>query len=920
MNLEIKAFMEDRGNMLHVPQPFRNMIAQVQLGSFQKNHEKFFTEMLGDIDTPSLPFGLVNVHGEGDETTTSYQSLSQALNDRLRREAKQMGVSVASLCHLAWAQVISRTSGENRVVFGTILFGRTQSGPGADSSMGLFINTLPLRVDLNGTVYESVLRTHTRLASLLEHEDASLVLAQRCSNVQQGTPLFNSILNYRHNVSTAESSSINPGIEYLQYRERTNYPLTLSVEDYGTELGLTVDVVQPLDPERICGYMQQALQSLTEALDHKPDMLAHQLEVLPLEERKLLLRTWNETQQDFPSHQCIHHLFEQQVDRTPQATALVFMDQSLSYSELNERANRLAHYLVGLGVQPDTLVAICVERSFSMIIGVLAILKAGGAYVPLDPTYPKERLIDILEAAMPGIVVVDNVGHVALKEAKLNKPCHQGKNGTNAQDMANTNVIITYPVKDLLTSRNTLLDHGDESPIVLIDINERRLLPHTNPEVPKLTSRHLAYVMYTSGSTGKPKGVMIEHQGVVNLAFFRPSDFHVDVSSRVLQFTTLSFDLSVSEILMALYSGASLYLLQDHIRTDPTLLWDFLARHFITHITVTPSLISSNTDLIPLETPITFIMGGEALPTTVLRTLRTLAPYGSIINDYGPTEATIAATAMRCTDDPNGEIVSIGRPLANKLIYILDEHGQPVPRGAIGELYIGGVGIARGYLNRLELSSKVFFPDPFSKDPGGRMYKTGDLARYVSDANIEFLGRNDHQVKVRGFRIELGEIEACLVDHTLVDKAAVIATGEGSDKKLVAYVVAKPNDQLVNTLRTHLSSKLPDYMVPAAIVRLDALPLTSNGKLDRKALPSPDSASFAHQEYEEPRGEIETRVASIWAELLHLDRVSRNDNFFALGGHSLLAVRFMNRIAALGVQPPLSSLFASPYLSSFAEY
>ncbi|KAF9969225.1 hypothetical protein BGZ65_012136, partial [Modicella reniformis] len=340
--------------------------------------------------------------------------------------------------------------------------------------MGLFINTLPLRVDLNCSIHESVLRTHARLASLLEHEHASLVLAQRCSNVPQGTPLFSSILNYRHNSSSLDTASIDPGIVYLQYNERTNYPLTLAVEDFGTELGLTVDVIQPFDPERICIYMQQALQSLVEAFDHTPDTVARQLGVLPLEERKLLLQTWNSTQQDYPSHQCVHHLFEQQVERTPQATALVFMDQSLSYSELNERANRLAHHLVGLGVQPDTLVAICVERSFAMIVGVLAILKAGGAYVPLDPTYPKERLISILEDARPIIALVDNVGHTILKDAKLNQPRQK--------------------------------DHGDETPIVLIDINEKRSSPHTNPELPGLTPNHLTYVIYTSGSTGKPKG------------------------------------------------------------------------------------------------------------------------------------------------------------------------------------------------------------------------------------------------------------------------------------------------------------------------------------------------------------------------------------------------------------------------------
>ncbi|KAF9923882.1 hypothetical protein BGZ65_008624, partial [Modicella reniformis] len=735
--------------------------------------------------------------------------------------------------------------------------------------MGLFINTLPVRVDLNGSIRESILQTHERLASLLEHEHASLVLAQRCSNVPQGTPLFSAILNYRHNAMSSDDSSIFPGIEYLKYHERNNYPLSLSVEDFGTSLGLTVDVVRPLDSERVCGYMEQALHSLADALENTPDMTTRHIDILPEVERHLLLQTWNKTQQDFPAHLCIHHLFEQQVERTPHATALVFMDHSMTYTELNNGSNRLAHHLIGLGVQPDTRVAICVERSMAMILGMLAILKAGGAYVPLDPSYPKERLIGILEDAAPVILLLDNSGRTVLTGTDLG---HQSNN------------VI---------------------PNVIVDVNDQVLLPCKNPDVMGLTSRNLAYVMYTSGSTGKPKGVMIEHQGVVNLAYSRLNDFGVDGSSRVLQFTSLSFDLSVSEILMALYSGASLYLLQDHIRIDLAQLWDFLGRHSITHITATPSLIRSSAGLRPLETPITFIMGGEALPTTVLRTLQKLAPIGNVINDYGPTEATIAATALRCMDEVSGEIVSIGRPLANKRIYILDGYGEPVPCGVAGELYIGGVGIARGYLNRPELTSKVFISDPFTEDADARMYKTGDLARYLPDGNIVFLGRNDHQVKIRGFRIEPGEIEARLADHTHVDKAAVIAIGEGNGKRLVAYVVAKPDEQLVSTLRSHLSSCLPDYMVPAAIVRLDDLPLTSNGKLDRKALIAPDSDAFDRQEYEEPQGEIETAVAHIWSELLHLDRVSRNDNFFALGGHSLLAVRMVERLRGFGLAIPI---------------
>ncbi|KAK3817438.1 MAG: Non-ribosomal peptide synthetase module [Benniella sp.] len=884
---EINAFMDDQGHTLPLPQPFRNLIAQAKSSQRQDDHERFFKEMLQDIDTPSLPFGLKDVHGQGDNATTSYKSLPQDLNDRLRRQAKQLGVSVASLCHLAWAVVISHTSGGDRVVFGTVLFGRMDSGQGSDSAMGLFINTLPLRIDLTGTVHESVLQTHERLASLLDHEHAPLALAQRCSNVSQGTPLFSAMLNYRHNATPSDVTALTEGIELLESHERNNYPFTLSVEDFGVSLGLTAIVVQPLCPTRVCEYMEQALESLVSALDRAPDVIAHELNILPENERELLLREWNATQQDYPADLCIHHLFEQQVERTPHAAALVFNGQSMTYTELNERVNRLAHHLIGLDVHPDSLVAICVERSIAMIVGVLAILKAGGAYVPLDPAYASERLRDILVDASPNIVIADVSGRLILGDSV-------------------SSMTVVDPEEQQDTDQRAERNH----------VKARSVC---NPLVPGLTSSNLAYIIYTSGSTGKPKGVMIEHQGVVNLIHGRPESFGISTSSRALLFTSLSFDHSVSEIFSALTAGACLHLVEDEIRLDRLRLWNYFEQHSISHTSITPTLLQDSKDLPPLSTSLTFVVMGEALPSSLIPQVQKVVPNGEIINDYGPTEITVATTTWKCPHNFNGDIVSIGRPIPNKTTYILDKNQRLVPIGAIGELYIGGVGVARGYLNRPELTAKVFLQDPFSENKDARMYKTGDLARYLPDGNIIFLGRNDHQVKIRGFRIELGEIEARLVDHPLVDKAAVTTIGEGSDKRLVGYVVAKPDDNLLNTLRAYLTSCLPDYMVPAAIVRLDSLPINSNGKLDHKALPVPNSDAFSRGTYEEPRGDVEIAVAHIWAEVLNLDRVSRNDNFFALGGHSLLAVRLMNRVASLGIQMPLSTVFASPTLSLFVE-
>ncbi|KAF9344187.1 hypothetical protein BGX34_005923, partial [Mortierella sp. NVP85] len=550
------------------------------------------------------------------------------------------------------------------------------------------------------------------------------------------------MLNYRHNSTSLDDASIDTGIEHLESQERNNYPFTLSVEDFGVSLGLTADVVQPFSPTRVCGYMQQALEGLAYALEHAPDMTIYELNILPEDEQELLLRKWNTTQQDYPEHLCIHHLFEQQVERTPQATALVFNGQSITYAELNEQANRLAHHLIGLGVQPDNVVAICVERSFAMIISVLAVLKAGGAYVPLDPAYASERLRDILIDSSPLVLVADHIGQHALGQGIPYSVVVVGPNGSEVDSGLASNAAPDKPL--------------------------------TNPQVSGLVSSNLAYIIYTSGSTGKPKGVMIEHQGVVNHTLSRLQDFDLDESSRGLQFSSLSFDYSVLEIFTVLSSGASLHVLPDEVRHDVNQLWKYFQQHSITHASMTPAILREGKDLWPLKIPLRFTIGGEAIPPSLFRDLYRLLPEGSrITHEYGPTETTIVALTWKCLRDFNEDVLPIGRPIDNKTIYILDKYQQPVPLGAVGELYIGGVGVARGYLNRPELTSKMFVPDPFSADKEARMYKTGDLARYLPDGNIIYIGRNDHQVKIRGFRIELGEIESRLADHPLVQSAVV---------------------------------------------------------------------------------------------------------------------------------------------------
>ncbi|KFH62971.1 hypothetical protein MVEG_11009 [Podila verticillata NRRL 6337] len=884
MNSEIRSLQDGLGHTLPKSEPFRNLIVHIRSGLRQSEHDRFFKEMLADIETPSLCYDLTDVHANGYMMAESHRELSQDIHDRLRMQAKRLGVSLASICHVAWALVVARTSGQQHVVYGTVLLGRMQANMDSSRAMGLFINTLPIAINTGDcSVEDSVRQTHARLAALLEYEHASLALAQRCSGVPAGVPLFNSLLNYHHDVAPGDRTSALPGMEHMEFHESTNYPIGLSVEDDGVSLGVTAQVIQPFNSERICGYMQQALENLAHALDLPEPPKVCTLDVVPADEIELLIQTWNMAQDVQPEGLCIHHLFEQQVERAPEAIALVFEGQSLTYGELNTRANRLAHNLVDRGVRPDSLVAICVERSVAMIVSILAVLKAGGAYVPLDPAYASDRLRDILDDAAPAVLLVDNVGRKALGDKRL-------------------------------------------SGIACVDPNVQERRQVDNPHIDGLTTSHLAYVIYTSGSTGKPKGVLVEHRGVIDVICSEVDMFQVDSSSRLLQFTSISFDNSVSEIFSAFKSGASLYLVQDDVRMDRDRLWNFMAANEITYISVTPTMLQGCEEMPVLESLRAVIVMGEAMPIVLPRAVKTIAPNCTIVNAYGPTETTIGALAWKYSPCLDAVIAPIGRPNPNTRIYILDAYGRPVPLGAVGELYIGGVGVARGYLNRPDLTAERFVTDPFVEDPEARMYKTGDLVSYLPDGNVVYLGRNDHQVKIRGFRIELGEIEARLIEHPLLSKAVVVARGNGSNKRLVGYVLTNtsmfqetPSESLAQTLRSYLAAALPEYMVPSAFVRLESFPLTPNGKLDLQALPEPSDVDLARVAYEEPQGEIETALASIWIDLLCVDSVGRHDSFFALGGHSLLAVRMLNRVTTLAAGISLASLFTSPSLAAFAS-
>ncbi|CPJ36294.1 non-ribosomal peptide synthetase [Burkholderia pseudomallei] len=904
---EARAIGQGRVEDLPRPAPFRNFVAQARLGVSEADHEAYFRAKLGDIDEPTAPFGLLSVQGDGREIAEAARTLKPELSGALRGHARRLGVSAASMMHVAWGLVLSRTTGRQDVVFGTVLFGRMQGGAQSDRSLGLFINTLPVRMRVAQTGVEaSVKGTHAQLAELMRHEHAPLVLAQRCSGVPAQTPLFTSLLNYRYSKPKVAAAHIADGIELLDGHERTSYPLSVTVDDHERDFTIVAKVCERIGPQRVCELMELALEQLTRALSANPGGELAELDVLPAAERTQVLHGWNETGRAYARDACLHQLFEAQVSRTPEAAAVICGDETLSYTDLDARANRLAHYLRGQGVGPDTRVGLALGRGVEMMTGLLAILKAGGAYVPLDPGYASERLRAILDDSRPAIVLADAAGRAAL-DALAGAP----------------------PIADL---------HADAS--------RWSALPSTPPRVEGLTPRHLAYVIYTSGSTGQPKGVMVEHASVVNLwraldeAIYRahPSARRVSLNA------SIAFDSLVKQWVQLL-SGRTLVVVPEPVRFDGRRLLDAIGRDRIDVFDCTPSqlaLIEGARGPEDEAYPQVTLVGGEAIGEGMWSELASVSSR-TYYNVYGPTECTVDATLARITAE---HAPHIGGPLANVRAYVLNERLSPAPVGVRGELYIGGAGVARGYLNRPELTRERFIDDPFVA--GGRLYRTGDLARWRTDGKLEYLGRNDFQVKIRGFRIELGEIEAQLAKVAGVREVVVLArdsasevhdsatehatpdalspspetstataTATATEKRLVAYYTG---DADVVALRAQAAQHLPSYMVPSAYVRLDAWPLTPNGKLDRRALPAPADDAYARAEYEAPRGAKEEALAAIWRELLHVERVSRHDNFFELGGHSLLAVQLVSRLRqALSVEVALSTVFDAPVLSALAE-
>ena len=873
---EIALIQQGREDELPKPLPFCDFVAQARLGVSPEEHEAFFRERLGDIEEPTAPFGLLEVRGDGSDIEEMQLPLEPELAQQVRQQAQRYGVSTASLFHLAWALVLSKTTGRDDVVFGTVLFGRMQGAEGAERALGMFINTLPVRIKTGSKTVDKCLRqTHSALSALLHHEHASLGLAQRCSGLPGGMPLFTSLLNYRYNAPQTESSPINvwKGMESLGGQERTNYPIGMSVDDLGEGFRLVGQVGRVIGAKRLCDYMRSAVAGIVASLQTAPQQSLSEVSLLGENELQLLSE-WGENADQHPDTSPIHQLIEHQAASTPEATALIFDDQHLSYAELNACANRLAHYLIDLGVNPETRVGIAMERSIEMVVGLLAILKAGGVYVPLDPEYPSERLAFIAEDS--GIELLLTQHH--LRES--------------------------LPVADGLS---------------IVELDRLDVAHHasTDPAVAR-QGEQLAYVIYTSGSTGRPKGAAIRHDALTNCMVWMQETYQLTDVDAVLHKAPFGFDVSVWEIFWPLSVGARLVIAQPGDHRDPERIIELIQRHGVTTLNFVPSMLKAFLAYpdVKAKTRLKHIMcGGEAVPATLQQDVAEYLDGANLHDLYGPTETTIHVTHWWCRDDAHRQI-PIGRPISGTRTYVLDDELNLVPQGVAGELYLGGISLARGYLNRSDLTAERFIADPFTK--GERLYRTGDLVRWREDGQLEYLGRLDHQVKIRGLRIELGEIEAELLSQPDILEAVVVAQEDSGGSRLVAYVVPQADSELdISSLREALGQTLPDYMVPGVVITLDALPLNANGKVDRKALPEPDLEEI--REYVAPSTSEAQQLAEIWQEVLGVERVGETDNFFELGGDSLLSLKVMSRVQALrkpGLNFKLFDLMQKPTIAA----
>jgi amino acid adenylation domain-containing protein len=876
------------------PRPYRDYIFWLQSQSLEEA-ERYWREQLRGLTSPTtlaLGRGAVARAGERGERAEGehgeqWLKLTAAETAELNAAARRHKLTLNTIAQGAWSILLSRYSGEQDVVFGTTVAGRPAELRGVEQMVGLFINTLPMRVRINERerVSEWLSGLQAELIKMRQYEYSPLIEVAKWSEMPRGIPLFESVLafeNYPTDASFAEQIKQSTGLEVLEFKvhERGNHSLTVEVYPAKQELRVKIEYEREHFDDKTISRMLGHFQQLLRAIVADPQQRVGDLSLLTDSERQQLLVEWNDTTREFANEACLQELFEAQVSRTPNAIALSYEDTNLTYQELNERSNQLAHYLSTLGVGPEVCVGVCLERSVDLVVALVAILKAGGAYVPLDSSYPLERLAFMLEDAQIGILVT------------------------------------TEKQLDVLPAHWALTICLDTDAEMIAGLSEENLGSAVSAE-------NLAYVMYTSGSTGQPKGVSVMHRSVVRLV---QETNYLDVSERdvFLQAAPISFDASTLEVWGSLLNGARLVLLEPQ---RPTLeeLARTISGNGVTVLWLTAGLfhlmVAEQGE--QLRSVRRLLAGGDVLAGEQVRKhLAQMGPEDRLINGYGPTENTTFTCCHPMTRESRWEgTVPIGKPIANTTVYVLDQQQRVVPVGVYGEIYAGGDGLARGYLHSPELTAEKFVPHPFSASGGERLYRTGDVGRWLGNGSIEFLGRVDEQVKLRGFRIELGEIEAVLSRHAAVREAVVVVQEVNQDKRLVAYVVSAGEPEVSSTeLRSYLREQLPAYMVPAFFVTLAELPLTPHGKVDRRALPAPErTRAQSEGSYVAARTPVEELLATIWCEVLGLEQVGVHDNFFHLGGDSIRIIQVGAQAQKFGLEFSIVQLFEHKTIAALAQ-
>jgi amino acid adenylation domain-containing protein len=811
--------------------------------------------------------------------------LSKEISDSLRRLSRSNGATLFMTLLAAFKVLLCRVSGQEEIVVGTPIANRNRAE--TEGLIGFFVNTLAMRADLSGdpTFKELLGQIQEVALGAYAHQDVpfeALVDALQPERHMSRSPIFQ-VMFVLQNAPFQSLSMTGLALAPVDVASGTsNFDLTLFISDMGEELSGAFEYSTDLfDPDTIKRLIGQ-FHTLLEAIASDPDQSIMTLPLLTREELKQILVEWNATDASYGREPILHRLFEEQAANSPDSIALVYESQRLTYHDLNAQANRLARHLRKMGVGPESLVGVCMERSVEMVVSLLGILKAGGAYVPLDPNYPARRLEYMINDAALSVLLTE--------ERFLD----------NLPREAASVIAVDADWESL----------GGERPANLDCV---------------VAPANACYVIYTSGSTGAPKAVVNTHEGICNRILWMQDEYRLTPSDRVLQKTPFTFDVSVWEYFWPLITGAQLVVARPGGHQDSRYLVDIIGEQQITTLHFVPSMLElflQERDLEPCASVLRVMCSGEALSYRLQERFFARMP-AALYNLYGPTEAAVDVTHWACKHRDNACNVPIGSPIANTTIYLLDPKMQPVPVGVAGELHIGGVGLARGYYGRPEMTAEKFVPDPFSGQAGARLYRTGDLARFLADGSIQFLGRIDHQVKIRGFRIELGEIESVLDRHPSISEAVVTAREVSPDgKRIVAYAVPTVGKEFSTVqLRDYLRQRLPDYMIPSAIVALDEMPRTASGKIDRRSLPAPDATRPELEEaFIAARTPLEEVLAGIWAEVLGLDAVGTRDNFFDLGGHSLLATQVMSRVRdVLDVEMPLRTFFEAPTISTLAE-